>query len=135
MTQALEVKGYKERKKLGLCVRDRCEEKPEKNAAGERRSYCNTHAAANKKHADAWAARQGKTPKVKKAKVTKPKARGYEPGITEAVEEFVGVAKVTPALRFPFFTPEAISTVCEERALTRKTARQWLIRQGAKVTA
>ena len=71
--QALEVKGYQARKALGLCVRDRCEEKPKKKADGTRRSYCDTHNAQNKKHADAFYARQSKAAK-KKPKVRKPKA-------------------------------------------------------------
>jgi hypothetical protein len=82
MKQALEVKGYQARKALGLCVRDRCEEKPKKKADGTRRSYCATHNAQNKKHADAFYARQNKAAKahkVKKAKAAAKKAAAVTP--------------------------------------------------------
>jgi len=75
MKQALEVKGYQARKALGLCVRDRCEEKPEKKSDGTRRSYCPTHNAQNKKHADAFYARQSKAATKRKAKKAKPAAK------------------------------------------------------------
>jgi hypothetical protein len=70
---------YQERKAAGQCVRAGCKRTPRKNSS--RRSYCDFHNDQNRKNSDAWKARQGKapvkkakTPKVKKAPVTrKPK--------------------------------------------------------------
>ena len=133
MTQALEVKGYAERKKLGLCVRDRCEEKPEKNTAGERRSYCNTHAAINKRHAEAWAARQGK-PKAKKAKVVQKVKVAEAKTVGRVAVPGIGIIDlVERALTPPVaVTADAITELMEKRGCSRKIAAQYLRRQAAK---
>jgi len=66
---------YQTRKAAGQCVRSGCKRKPKLGKDGKPRSYCPFHNAQNRKHADAWAARQQKPSKpvrAKRVQVTTP---------------------------------------------------------------
>ena len=127
------ITGYQERKAAGLCVRTGCDEKPEKNADGTRRSYCATHNAMNAKNSAAWAARQGKTPKVKVAKVQKVKAAKPGKVVGTVKVPGIGTIELVEALKPVVTSPEdfgaQVTALMEKRGCSRKIAAQFLRRR------
>jgi hypothetical protein len=144
---AKQLSVYQQRKAEGKCVRLGCDEKPPKNSKGERRSYCLTHNAANRKNSDAWVERQGKAPKkAKRAKAKKqaaapvtiaekaPTVPDTAPTPVEVtprpvVKPGVAAMKMTEA-EVKLFN-ERIADRMQRTGCSRKIAAQWVRRQPA----